>query len=130
MASFDENESFDDVDRRIRSTHPEVGALWDKSAQRRGLSEFLLRARYRADLSQSQLAKRAGWDKSFVSRLESAFSPVPDLVTIARYIAACGESVGLTAFNSKEGSIVDAAPLDPPRSKQVELQKVRLETRG
>jgi transcriptional regulator with XRE-family HTH domain len=123
-------ESFDEADRRLRSTHPEIEALWDKSAQRRGLSEFLLRARYRAGLTQSQLAKRAGWDKSFVSRMESVFSSVPDLMTIARYMSACGETVGLTVRDTKDSSIVDAVLLDPAASKPAEPQKARLKTSG
>jgi len=123
-------ESFDEADRRIRFARPDIEALWGKSKQKRELSEFLLRARYRAGLNQSQLAERAGWDKSFVSRMESAFSPVPDLATISRYMAACGEAVGLTAFNPKDSSIIDAFPLDAAASQRVEAQQARVETRG
>ena len=123
-------ESFDEADRRIRSTRPDIEALWGKSKQKRELSEFLLRARCRAGLNQSQLAERAGWDKSFVSRMESAFSPVPDLATISRYMAACGEAVGLTAFSPKDSSIIDAFPLDAAAPQRAEAQQARAKTLG
>lgn len=123
-------ESFDEADRRIRSARPDIEALWNKSKQKRELSEFLLRARYRAGLNQSQLATLAGWDKSFVSRMESAFSPVPDLTTISRYMAACGQTVGLMVFDPRDSSVVDAFPLNVAAPHGVEAQEVRVETRG
>jgi transcriptional regulator with XRE-family HTH domain len=129
----EEFESFEEVDRQIRSKRPDIEALWDKSKQKRGFSEFLLRARYRAGLSQSQLAERAGWDKSFVSRMESAFSPIPDLLTISRYMSACGETVGLTVFNTanpEDLSIVDALVLNPANAESVVQREARVETSG
>ena len=123
-------ESFDEADRRIRARRPDIRALWHRSEQRRGVSEFLLRARYRAGLSQSELAERAGWDKSFVSRTESVSSPVPDLMTVSRYIAACGETVGLAAVNPKDSSIVDACLLNPAKLDQVERQEARVKIKG
>jgi transcriptional regulator with XRE-family HTH domain len=128
--SLEKIPSFDELDRQIRSARPDIEALSNKTAQRRALSEFLLRARYRAGLNQSQVAKRAGWDKSFVSRMESVFSPVPDLMTIARYISACGEIVGLAVSNPADPqrlSIVDALFLDAAKTECSDEQK---ETNG
>ncbi len=124
MASvLDKLGNFDEADRGIRSMRPEIEALWVKTAAKRGLSEFLLRARYRAGLSQSQVAERAGWDKSFVSRMESVSSPISDLATIARYVSACGEFVGLCATSKMDSPIIDAVLLNAADLKQLEGQE-------
>jgi transcriptional regulator with XRE-family HTH domain len=114
-------ETIDTAHRRILASHPEIEALWKKTAERREVSEFLLRARYRAGLSQSQIAREAGWDKAFVSRLESVSSRFPDLQTISRYMTACGATVGLAVMESSDpnhAGIIDAVPLNAAKPGQ------------
>jgi transcriptional regulator with XRE-family HTH domain len=93
-------QSLDDVHESILASRSDIKTLWDKTEERRKVSEFLLKMRYRAGLTQSQVAKAAGWDKGFVSRLENVPSRFPDLQTISRYMTACGLSLGVIAMES------------------------------
>lgn len=107
--------SFDEADREILQSRPDVAALWDKTARRRAISSLLLKARYRAGLSQAQLAAHAGWDKSYVSRLEGHVDSFPDIETISRYMTACNATVGLMVVevvDKMHTEIVDAIPLN------------------
>ena len=72
--------------------------------------------RKEANLTQAELAERAGWDTGYISRLESATGGIPQLGTIARYTQACGQVVGLT-FGSTSAAclhIIDAVTLPSP----------------
>jgi len=50
----------------------------------------MLRARYRAGLTQEVVAERMGTTKNAVSRLESAGKRPPSLATLKRYASAVG----------------------------------------
>ncbi len=69
---------------------PELREAWERTRVARDLATALVQARTAAGLNQAQLARKAGWDKAFVSRLEDALSGTPDLATLARYLQACG----------------------------------------
>jgi transcriptional regulator with XRE-family HTH domain len=71
-----------------------IRQLWDETAPRRKISMMLVEMRRKAGLSQKQIAEVAGWNKGYVSRLESALDRTPDTTTLARYAAACGMSAG------------------------------------
>lgn len=119
-------ERFEDANRRILASHPEAEALWNRTAQRRKFSEFLLKARYRAGLSQAQIAEYAGWDKSFVSRLESVSGPVPDILTISRYMTACNATIGLVLVESIDpdhAGIIDSVPLNSSKLGELVVGK-------
>lgn len=50
----------------------------------------MLKARFRAKLTQDAVAERMGTTKSAVSRLESASKHAPSLATLKRYASAVG----------------------------------------
>jgi transcriptional regulator with XRE-family HTH domain len=87
--------SFDDVHEEILREFPPVEKLWRETKPRRRISLMLVRLRKERGLSQKQIAERAGWDKAFVSRLESSSDRLPDSDTVARYAAACGLTAGV-----------------------------------
>src|SRR3546814_2727420 len=80
---------------RVLRDVPDVRARWRTTDAKREIALMLSGVRKQAGLSQKQVAERTGWDKSFVSRLEGASGGVPDTETIARYVAACGATVGM-----------------------------------
>jgi transcriptional regulator with XRE-family HTH domain len=56
---------------------------------------MLVQLRKSKGFSAKQIAERTGWDKAFVSRLESGLNGFPDAVTVARYAEACGVTAGV-----------------------------------
>jgi transcriptional regulator with XRE-family HTH domain len=74
----------------------------DAALERRGIATrvqialALVAARKAAGLTQPQLATRAAWKPQFVARLESLQGPLPNLVSVLRYAAAC--PVDLVSF--------------------------------
>lgn len=76
----------------------------------------LVRMRKQARLTRAQIAERAGWDKPFVSRLESAAGEVPETATLARYAKACEHVVGVVFASVDNGHtrITDAVTLSAP----------------
>lgn len=84
----------------VRHSHKEFLA---KAATRKGfveayealaleyqLADQMLKARFRAGLTQETVAERMGTTKSAVSRLESAGKHAPSLATLKRYAQAVG----------------------------------------
>ncbi|MBK1666603.1 hypothetical protein CKO28_00915 [Rhodovibrio sodomensis] len=69
---------------------PEAERAYRDSRQRAQLGAGLKLQRRRAGLTLRQLAEKAGWSPSHVSRLESATGPWPKVDSILRYLAACG----------------------------------------
>lgn len=104
-----------DLREQILQSRPEVRQLWDASQTKRDMALALVRLRQRAQLSQAQLAERAGWQKSYVSRLEAASDFFPDTETIRRYAEACGGvvSVVFTAPDASVVHVIDAVTLVP-----------------
>jgi transcriptional regulator with XRE-family HTH domain len=84
---------------------PAAKEAWEASRGKRAAALMLARLRKAVRLSQKDVADRAGWDKSFVSRLEGAQGGVPDTQTMARFAEACGATMGL----------VVAVPVEPSR---------------
>jgi DNA-binding XRE family transcriptional regulator len=69
-------------------------AKFDEEAYIFYTSRILLDARKEARLTQSQLAKRIGVDKSYISRIEKGVT-VPSVATFYRIAAAMGRTVEL-----------------------------------
>jgi transcriptional regulator with XRE-family HTH domain len=88
-------ETLDEVRRQAFEARPSLRRLWDANHSRRSIVLALVRLRKQANLTQKELAEKAGWDTGYVSRLESASGGIPDLGTITRYATACDRSVGL-----------------------------------
>lgn len=95
---------------------PEFRRPREASAPKRGIAIALVRMRKQAGLTQSDLAKKVGWDKAFVSRLEGALGPIPETATLTRYAAACGRAVGLVFASVKadQAHVIDAVTLAAP----------------
>jgi transcriptional regulator with XRE-family HTH domain len=111
-----------DVRKRIIESRPGVRKLWGESQAKRALALGLVRLRTRTGLSQAALAERAGWQKSYVSRLESAGDFYPDTDTIRRYVEACGGAVSVvfTDPDSVGVHVIDAVTLTPAEAHPFE----------
>ena len=70
-------------------------AKFDEEAYAFYTSQILLETRKEARLTQSELAKRIGTNKSYISRIENGVT-VPSVATFYRIVAALGRSVELT----------------------------------
>lgn len=78
--------------------------------KRHALARALTAMRIRRGLSQDALGKRAGWDQSFVARMESATGPWPKRENIARYAEICGYEAGYVFGHREDDRFhVDAA---------------------
>jgi transcriptional regulator with XRE-family HTH domain len=80
----------EDIRREVYADSPEAERAYLDSRQRAHLGAGLKGQRRRAGLTLRQLAAKANWSPSYVSRLESATGPWPKLDTIRHYLAACG----------------------------------------
>ncbi len=70
-------------------------AKFDEEAYAFYTSQILLDARKNARLTQEELAKRIGTDKSYISRIEKGIT-VPSVATFYRIVNALGLNVELT----------------------------------
>lgn len=70
-------------------------AKFDEEAYTFYTSRILLETRKEARLTQAELAKRIGADKSYISRIEKGIT-VPSVATFYRIVAALGRSVELS----------------------------------
>ena len=69
-------------------------AKFDEEAYAFYTSQILLEARKSAMLTQAELSKRIGADKSYISRIEKGIT-VPSVATFYRIVNALGRSVEL-----------------------------------
>ena len=69
-------------------------AKFDEEAYAFYTSQILLEARKDAMLTQTELAKRIGADKSYISRIEKGIT-IPSVATFYRIVSALGRSVEL-----------------------------------
>jgi len=70
-------------------------AKFDEEAYAFYTSQILLDARKESRITQTELAKRLGVDKSYISRVEKGIT-IPSAATFFRIVAALGRSVELT----------------------------------
>jgi ribosome-binding protein aMBF1 (putative translation factor) len=82
-------QTVDQLRDEILATRKDVRAARERSRMKRSISMALVGLRKSAGLTQSELAARVGWDKSYVSRLEGASGGLPDLETLRHYANAC-----------------------------------------
>ena len=80
----------EELRQEVFGGQPEPERAYQDSRQRAQLGAGLKLQRRRAGLTLRQLAEKAGWSPSYVSRLESATGPWPKVDSILRYLAACG----------------------------------------
>jgi transcriptional regulator with XRE-family HTH domain len=108
----------------VKGAHPRK-RLHDPSLHDEGmvtraeLSAALASLRGRCGLTQTQVARRAGWQVQFVSQLESGRGRMPDFTTLVRFGKACGVSIGLVF--TRGTSVVSALTLqDADKRKSFE----------
>lgn len=93
-------DALDKLRDRMIAEDPEFRKAWEALEAKRKIVSVLLGLRARANLTQKELAERAGWKPSFVSRLESFPHEgeklyMPDLLTLQRYAEVCGSDLNL-----------------------------------
>jgi transcriptional regulator with XRE-family HTH domain len=111
---MDKGENYLSLRNRMFSDFGDLHSLWKRTDLKRQMSFMFARMRKSAGLSQKDIVERTGWDKSFVSRLEGAQGPLPEVQTIARFAEACNLVVGVVVCKVEEegyARVVDAAPL-------------------
>jgi transcriptional regulator with XRE-family HTH domain len=96
----DEIIDFATANDRILADLPEISKAWDRAQPALEVVLMLVRCRKSKGLTQAELAIRAGWDKSFVSRLERPNDQIPGLATITRYLEACDARAGLVVAST------------------------------
>ena len=101
-----------DLRDEMLAEDPELKRAWDALETKRRIVASLLRLRHKANLTQRELAERAGWRPSFVSRLESFPQGgeklfMPDVTTLMRYAEVCDSNLGLVfAQPKKRGKVL------------------------
>jgi transcriptional regulator with XRE-family HTH domain len=108
----------------------ELQREWERTAPERAVAAVLVGVRRDRGLSQGELARAAGWDQAFVSRLESGRAGMPTLETIARYARVCGGRARLElCFDSGASAAVDldafAPEVEPTASALAPLRRRR-----
>lgn len=93
------NDLITDISQEMDDLYGKVGtpkrARFDEEAYAFYTSQILLETRKEARLTQAELAKRIGVDKSYISRIEQGIT-VPSVANFYRIVAALGRSVELT----------------------------------
>jgi transcriptional regulator with XRE-family HTH domain len=97
---------------------PGAAEAWTGHESGRDFGLLFARMRKQAGLLQKDVAERTGWDKAFVSRLESGQGAVPDVQTLARFAEACGATAGVVFGREAEGAIhiIDAMAMPGSRT--------------
>ncbi len=86
-----------------------------ETAIRTGAFSLIALARRRANISQRELARRAGTSPSAVSRYEQA-AATPDLSTLIRLVRACGFDLqlNLVPIDSQDLTLIRSTLEDAP----------------
>jgi transcriptional regulator with XRE-family HTH domain len=90
-----EGQSYDELREQLASERPDIREALERTKFNRALATALVAMRKRRGIGQKELADIADWDKSFVSRLESANGGLPKLDTLMRYAEICGAKLQL-----------------------------------
>jgi len=122
-----ESGSLTDLREELLESDPEFKQLWETSAPKRALAIALTRMRKQAGRTQSEIAQRTGWDKAFVSRLEGAGGPIPEMTTLRRYAEACGHAMGVVfaSVEKDHAHITDAVTLAAPKAAAHSFERLR-----
>lgn len=83
------------LEKKFGKPGTEERAKFDEEAYAFYTSQILLDARKNARLTQEELAKRIGTNKSYISRIEKGIT-VPSVATFYRIVNALGLTVELT----------------------------------
>ena len=98
-----ENKNYDRVrtfDELLEKEYGKIGSpkrnQYEENAQMFIISEMLKQARKEANLTQEELAKRAGTRKSYISKLENAKGNIQLSTLIRIFEQGLGRRIGLT----------------------------------
>lgn len=104
-------------------------------SSKESIAKILIVLRSHARLTQAQVAKRAGWRKAYVSRLESPYGEIPNSATLSHFAEACGMQTavifgtqtpdGLDVVTGTTINIIDPETMD---RKNVEKQHLTFST--
>jgi transcriptional regulator with XRE-family HTH domain len=112
---------------------PGLRREWERTAPERAIADALVGFRRDRGLSQGELARAAGWDQAFVSRLESGRAGMPTLETLARYARVCDGHARLAlASSSGTSTTLDLDVFTPsvePASSELAPHRQRHERR-
>lgn len=97
MKDYSNIQTFDEL---IELEHGKVGtesrSRYEESTQMFIISEMLKEARKEANLTQEQLAEKAGTKKSYISKLENAKGNIQLSTLIRIFEQGLGKRIGLT----------------------------------
>ena len=97
MKDYRDIKSFDEL---IELEHGKVGTedrnKYEESAQMFIISEMLKEARKEANLTQEELAKKAGTKKSYISKIENAKGNIQLSTLIRIFEKGLGKRIGFT----------------------------------
>lgn len=94
-----------DAHRRKRfEEKPEAAERWTENTSRRRLALALIEHRRRAQKSQKEVARLAGWNQTQVARMESATGPWPNKHSLEQFVRACNPSatIGIVIAHSED----------------------------
>ncbi len=83
-------------------------------------AELIRAARRRADLTQSQLAQRAGTSQSAIARYERSVAQ-PSLATLDRLLATCGERLELSSLPAEHRARLNDSTVRRHRRELLEV---------
>lgn len=79
------------LDKKL--AHPKFKASFDDEEKKLSIGEQLVELRTRADMTQAEVAKKAGTTASAISRYENADYDHYEVKTLQRIAIACGGSM-------------------------------------
>lgn len=97
---MDKYDNIKDFDQLIEAEYGKIGSEsrneYEERAQMFIIAEMLKEARKEANLTQEQLAKKAGTKKSYISRLENAKTNIQLSTLIRIFEQGLNKKIGLT----------------------------------
>lgn len=92
-----------DLTKALADSNPQLAKALSENRRKRELAVTLRSLRHAANLTQVEVAERAGLDQSHISKLESATGAMPMIETLLKYAAACNAEMSLD-FNLAPGA--------------------------
>lgn len=96
----------------LEQAFPQVRNRSEEQSAKREVAFALRSIRKEAGMTQGELAEKANWAQSFVSRLESPRGPLPSTETCRRYAIVCQARVEMK-FMTPSGDEVIAKLVEP-----------------
>ena len=119
-------EHLDPFLEEILENDSELNERVQRNSNRWQMAKQLLATRKEAGLSQTALAERTGMDQAQISRMESVSGPTPDLVSIHRYLSACGFLSGVVwgKADQRHLHVAGGVPLGPSAEEELVFESL------